>query len=349
MLARGMANWINGDKFAPGELDRLYNQAVKSDDWGLLIGVVNSFAADKDVPLLLRPIQRKGAGALTAAGAIAETKFQMEDWHPVRRALAFFRMEPQVGRQARPSRDAGWTLGALNGSPLQVPGGTVNLYDEVTDSRGGRSDHFALQYTGADAEKTGWLQFVAVEVEAFDKGEGGSGSFLNGTMTGRYQNETISFGTASSPKWYLDATHKDLPFYESSGTSIVDYGNPGRQGQTTMIDRPESDPKSAERGFRQGARRLERRVRFHQYLVRGQDVLFENDLVVQDTYWGARDVPVRRNIFGKRGAANQLQAAHHNALVRRHPNFNYFDRPIPDPPRSGTEAPSNWRQPVYRR
>ena len=152
-------------------------------------------------------------------------------------------------------------------------------------------------------------------------------------MTGLGQPETLDYGTPDSPDWHLDTLSADFPFYESAryatgeqaGSAIIEYpANATAAGQTTMIDRPQSDAAIVEKAWGRHTHRVERRVRCHQYLVRGEDVLFENELVVQDTYWNPKDRPVRRNLVGKRGPADKLQPAHHGALVRRRPEFDYF-------------------------
>ena len=333
VLARQAATtWAKDAKLDPTEIERLYNQAVAKQDWQLLLAVVNSFAPDSDDVRLLRPIQRQGAAALTLAAMLAVNVFQWDADHPVRRALAFLRVEDQTGRAARTPRNNGWSLGNANGGSTTVPGGAVNVYEEVTDPRRGRHDHFALQYKGLDSDNTGWLQFVAVEVEAFDAGEGGEGDYKSGTMTGTGQPETLDYGTPDSPDWHLDTRSTAVPFYEGGdatgergGTAIIAYpANPTAAGETTMIDRPQPDAAIVEKVWGRHVRRVERRVRCHQYLVRGEDVLFENELVAQDTYWHPSDVPVRRNLVGKRGPADKLQPAHHGALVRRRPEFDYF-------------------------
>ena len=193
---------------------------------------------------LLRPIQQQGQAALTVAAMYAQTAFQWDADHPLRRALAFLRVEGQTGRQARPARNAGWNLGTANGSAVTVPGGTVNVYEEVTDARGGRTDHFALQYKGLDADTTGWLQFVTVEAEAFNAGTGGDGKFESGTMTGAGQPETLTYGRPASPDWHLDARSDILPFYESPdatgrGAGTRDHRVPGEpdRGGTDHDDR----------------------------------------------------------------------------------------------------------------
>jgi hypothetical protein len=161
-------------------------------------------------------------------------------------------------------------------------------------------------------------------------------------MTPRAQPETMTCGSSGSPNWYLDAVSDSLPFYESAdkygrgGTAIIEYdrpatpatpdhpGTPRVGGQTTMIDRPQQDPAIVEKAFRKGARRVERRARFHEYLIRDEEVLFENELVVQDAYWHVSEVPVRRNMPGSRGLTDKLQPAHYAALIRRRPEFGYF-------------------------
>lgn len=329
-LARQATAWTKYSALAPREIERLYNKAVTAQDWKLLLGVVNSFADDKDAVRLLRPIQKQGAGALTLAAILAEYGFHWDADHPLRRALAFLRVEDQTGRQARTPRNAGWNLGTPNGSSVTVPGGSVTVYDEVMDPRGGRTDYFALQYKGRDADATGWLQFVALEAEAFDAGTGGKGDFESGTMTGAGQPETLKYGTPGSSDWHLDARSESLPFYESAnsrgaGSAIIEYpASATAAGQTTMIDRPQQDQAIVKKAWGSRTRRVERRVRCHQYLVRGEDVLFENDIVVQDTYWNLHDVPVRKNIVGNRAMVDKLQPAHHEALIRRRPEFGYF-------------------------
>jgi hypothetical protein len=331
VLARQAVTWPTDTKLAPGESERMYDQAVRSQDWQLLLAVVSSFAADTDAVRLLRPIQQHGA--VPFAMMLAQHVFQWDADHPLRRALAFLRVEGQTGRQARgPERNAGWNLGAADGSPESVPGGSVTVYTEVEDPRGGRSDHFALQYKGLDADTTGWLQFVAVEAEAFDAATGGEGHFQSGTMTGSGQPETLAYGSRDSIDWHLDTRSGTLPFYESAdpsgkgaGTAIIEYPRtPTAPGQTTMIDRPQQDPAIVKKAWGRSVRRVERRVRCHQYLVRGEDVLFENELVVQDTYWNTSEPPVRRNLPGRRGPTDRLQAAHHQALIGRRPEFGYF-------------------------
>jgi hypothetical protein len=130
----------------------MYNDAVKSENWELLLGVVNSFAHDKDVLGLLRPIAHRGASALLAAAGLAVDRFGWHDDHPVRRALAFLLVESKMGRQARTPRDSGYKLGTANGASVTVSGGTVAIYYAVRDPRGARDDDFALQYRGINAD-----------------------------------------------------------------------------------------------------------------------------------------------------------------------------------------------------
>lgn len=341
VLARDVSQWSDSGKIDPAQIERMYQEAVSAGDWARVIGMVNSAAHDRDILALLRPIQQRGPEALKAAIAVADQLHWDED-HPVRRELAFLLMEGQLGQKARAPRHPGFSLGTPSGSSDPVAGGTVTAYDAVTDPRGGREDFFALQYQGPHAEETGWLQFVAVEAEAFDAGSGGNGEFQDGSMTGRYQDEKMRYGTASSPDWHLDTISDVLPFYEAAnaaggrGSAIVRYDTPGTParpghpatpvvgGETTMIDRPQADPQIVKHAFGKGVRRVERRARFHEYLVRGEDVLYENELVVQDTYWRPEETPVRHNIMGRRSATNRLQAPHYHALIGRRPEFSFY-------------------------
>ena len=332
VLARDATTWPADRKMTPASMERLYQQALRTNDVPLLLAVVSSFAPDADALKLMRPLKARGAAVLQFASTLATLRFEWDDAHPVRRALAYLLVEDRVGPTARSERNGGWALGTSAGTTTTVPDGTVRVYDAVTDPRGGRHDLFALRYEGRHAEETGWLQFVALEAEAFDAATGGAGTPLHGEVGARYQGASLEYGTAKEPKWSLDSIGDPLPFYEAAraggtgaGSAIIRYDRPGAPGETTMIDRPQADPEIVKRGFRDDdTRRVERRARFHQYLVRGPDVLFENELVVQDSYWSARDLPVRANTFGRCGPADRVAPEHFAALVRRRPEFAYF-------------------------
>ena len=79
--------------------------------------------------------------------------------------------------------------------------------------------------------------------------------------------------------------------------------------------------------FSKQVKRVEVRARFHQYLVRGMEVLFENGVLVQEVYTAAPSAGgagARTNIELGGGAASKIAPEHYQALVRRFPQYTFY-------------------------
>jgi hypothetical protein len=347
-----------------------YGAAVNGGNWARAVLLADAYS-DVDLLPRLRQIQAKGPAALQTA--LFAARMMVFDGDRVARRLTFLQMEGQVGPTARPPSPAGGiNLGApapisVGGFPPAVamhgtvPGGSVSAYTNV--SAGGTGNWYGLQYQGADAQDTGWIQFISREIERFDDPSGGRslGFYVpSGTILHLGQPEAIRYGTATKPVWYTDTFSNTLPFYESPVTGPAPpawaqpvgtrggnisqpsqpavagpHGHPPVPGQTTMIDNPGMVAAHVDEAFGPTGweilgirvKRVEVRARFHQYLVRGMDVLYQNGVLVQEVYTTAPKAGgkgARTNIELGGGAASKMAPEHYQALIRRFPQYTFY-------------------------
>jgi hypothetical protein len=226
------------------------------------------------------------------------------------------------------------------GKPVTVDGGSVTTFRDVTllqlGNRGLQDEpgSFGFEYTGADALKTGWLQFISMEAETFDK-DGNHLDWVTSVKT-QFQGkpETFSWGTDKAPVWYLDSATGNAPFYGAESTQDVAGRSAGDSGthisttkQESIFDRPTVDPRVVAKAFDDDdVAKLVVRLKFHDYLVRGMDVLYENTMTVEFPITGARGDPNagRTNKPGTGRPASALAAEHYKALVAKYPNWGFY-------------------------
>ena len=275
-------------------------------------------------PDLLPAVQALPAAQLPSFRAGAAAAFS-DDNHRVRRTIAFVIAAP-------PAHAPG---GDLGGPPVvpgtqtstPVPGGTATVSTNSNPTGAGPNDWFSMNYQGANAAQTGWLQFIAIELEMFDA----SGASL-GFDVGRdlpAPGYRILTSRPGAHRWYLDSIGASAPFYDSpraDGAAGVHQNGPS---QTEMHDRPGSDPTVVADLFtRPNVARVVERERFHDYLVRGMEVLFRSELYVQFVWTsapgpGAGDPP-RTHVPVSQGPASSITTGQHQELIRRHPSYGYL-------------------------
>ena len=113
-------------------------------------------------------------------------------------------------------------------------------------------------------------------------------------------------------------------------------------GQTMMVDSPGSPVNYVHDAFKPihsggflgmggkttQVKRVEHRVQFHEYLVRYNQVLYENTMTVTFTYTsdpGATgSAPAPTNKSGTGRTATKLQDEHFRALLRRFPAWGFY-------------------------
>jgi len=308
------------------KLDATYFPVVAGASWSTVVHLLATY----DEALVLdraREIPRRhGAGILETVRRIAI--LTLGDAHHVPRALAFLGLEGQTGASARPTKPGAMNERKPVGPAVDVPGGKVTTHDDVQDAhrQGGWT---GLVYEGADAPNTGWLQFACRDAEGLDA----RGDHL-GWVTGisapiAGQPGRIHWEKPENARWHVDAKSTEVPFYESKNAEGRSSGQHITGPTTTAIyDLPDPGLPAARAGFAKKPRaaKVVERVRLHSYLVRGMEVLYENSMVVEFTYFGPSDAPQRQNLAGTGGVVGSLLPVHHEALLSRFPAWTFYAR-----------------------
>lgn len=313
------------------KLGEEYEAAVNASNWPRATLLVNAYN-DLDLLPRLRFIQSKGAPALTAAAAAAAGQ-GWDDNHRVRRSIAFLVAAP--GPRAPNTFGPGFTPSATPASTTAVPGGSVTV--TTGDALSGQADWFGLAYNdtpggASTAARTGWVQFIMIELESFDAAGRSLGFETSPPLPAAVAGFPITPSSPAAPKWYLDTLGGSAPFYEAptaGGGASSGGAHQTSPTMTAMYDRPSSDPTVVAAMFgRPNVKKVVERERFHDYLVRDMDILFRSELYVQFTWTAAptgTGDPPRTNIPVSAGPANAMTRGQFNDLVRRFPAYGYFN------------------------
>jgi len=308
------------------KLDSVYPQTLRDRNWSMVAILLNAYNEADVLPRARQIQQVHGAAGVSEAVRYASMMLPAEN--VVMRALAFLPLEGKTGAAARPFSQPAMNERGAAGPAVNVPGGKVTTYKDAGDVLTS-SGWTALVYEGPDAQQTGWLQFACREAVMYDDKDQPIGYETRPTAPIKGQPETLHWGTPTDPHWHLDAQSTDYPFYESpdaqtgkSGahvttvdtTAIYDLPDPGTKVQRVAFS---NDPRPA---------KLVERVKLHSYLVRGMEVLYENLVIVEFTSHGPADAPVRNNVAGVGGEVGRILPVHHEALVRRFPDWTFYAR-----------------------
>lgn len=227
------------------------------------------------------------------------------------------------------------------GEPVAVGGGSVKSFRDVSLQKFGASrlrevdpGYFSFEYSGPDAPRTGWLQFMSLEAEMLDKNHHHIDWVTDVETQYEGKKETLRWGTDTHPIWYLDTSGSKAPFYgaeltedragRSAGTSSTYISN---ERTATLLDRPTVDKNVVKRAFENDdVAELIIRMKFHDYLVRGMDVLYENTMTVEfPVTRGQADPNAGRSMTPGTGTASSgLAPEHHKALVDMFPNWGFY-------------------------
>jgi hypothetical protein len=322
------------------KLNEMYEHSLRGESWPDVVRYLNAF---NDADLLpkarLIRIRRSNYGITHAQSAAA--RIWHSDQYRVRRAIAFAGVEHLAAEASGALGAENIVTGAAAGAPVAVPGGHVTTFAHPTHTPGGGApdvpEFFGYSYQGADARQSGWIQFLAREAEKYDA-RGASLGFETGVVTyAANQNEPRHWGTSRNPYWTVDTAGDDAPFY-AAPTTVPHPGTPIGSAfmhtaspiQSAMWDRPDANREVLDAAFSTSfweadVRRVVMRFKFHDYLVRGMEVLYENTMTVELTVVGrAAAAPVRHNIPGPGLPVARMRAAHHRALIRRFPRWSFY-------------------------
>ena len=314
-------------------LDALYAGHVAAGNWGPIAWLLRGYV-DTDVLAKARDVMT----AHRAPGVESTERManaMLGNAHVVSRALRFLQMESQTGASARPAVNQAMNMGAVAGLAVAVPGGAVTAYDAVSQPSG-QSKWFGFSYQGADAAKTGWLQFLARECEMFDRNGKSAGFETSVETQAANQPEKRKWGTTRNPYWTIDTAGDTTPFYEATNASGVFFAHTSSPTKTEIYDRPDLNRAVTNAAFDEDldedvhpggkVASVIVRMRFCDYLVRGMDVLYANTMTVEFRLAGKAAAPVRTNIAGAGSTASKLLPEHHEALVRRFPAWTFYAR-----------------------
>jgi hypothetical protein len=201
-----------------------------------------------------------------------------------------------------------------------VGGGHVRVQTEPTIQAIGHGNRriahgYTMAYTGPDAPRTRWLQFIWREIEVTHPTRGTYK--VRGTITtsgGSYDLTT----DPTLPNYNTDAAPgAPTPFYEESG------GHNRTADATTMWDHPSSMDDLVQTEFRNGATQVSSRAHFNTWLVRDMDVLYRVQLNVAWNYTNRREPPRTQNVAAA-GPASALDARMRERFLVQFPNFDYL-------------------------
>jgi hypothetical protein len=314
------------------KLNAEYAAAIAAANWDYAVLLLNAYN-DADLLPKAKDIQAgKGAAGLAAATAAADRVFSYDDNNRARRILAYIPLEGQAV-PAPVTGPIGMTMGA-GGAGVAAGGGTVTSYTNATDPSG-TAGWFGLDYQGPDAQKTGWIQFLAREAERFDTDNTSLG-FVDTETTASGQAEPRKWSTHDNPYWTIDTFGGAAPFYDAPSTVAVGGGAVGDRGghetepaHTMMLDRPDINTTAQKEAFDVGFFDTDpayviMRLRFHDYLVRGNQVLYENTITVSWKLASKTDAPARTTTAGAGGTTSKMHNEHYKALVRRFPAWSFY-------------------------
>jgi hypothetical protein len=315
-------------------LDAFYAGTVRAANWGPIAWLLKGYV-DADVLGKARDILTvHGVPGVESSERMANAMYG--NAHVVSRVLRFLQMESQTGASARPAGTQTMTMGAAAGAAVAVPGGSVTAYEQVAHPRTGERRWFSFSYQGADADKTGWLQFVSRECEMFDR-RGNSAGFETSIETeATNQPGKRKWSSDKARFWDLDTAGDLQPFYEATSTAGNFFASTTSPTKTEIYDRPafarvitnaafdEDLDEDVHPGGKVASVVL--RMRFYEYLVRGMDVLYENTMTTEFTLTSKTGNPTRKNTAGAGGAASKLRPEHYEALARRFPAWTFYAR-----------------------
>lgn len=308
-------------------LEREYNTAVGAADWPRVATLANGYT-DGDLRTKLTAIQTAGNLAALDTAAVAEIPRIGDRVH---RFITFMQNGPAAAGNT--SEYTVTTPGTEVHHATGVGGGDVRARTDTSFQVGGagptRTGGYELEYSGPDAAKTHWLQFISRSIKS--EKTGAPDTYLSATVNssgtrggGGYPLTT----DPSKPSWNTDAATAASPFYDAGGIDIRD------PTHETMLDAPSSAAGFAAVAFRAGADKVVSEANFAAYLVRDMEVLyrvnvrvrwvFERAIHWNDTTKTIVSDPPRNNAVTATARVTALASDHRARLASDFPRFDYF-------------------------
>lgn len=283
-------------------------------DWAKCARILAPLGQDFVLPLL-KDFSDKELAAIDAA-AKPLTAGQRDVLH---RQISFLRRRiPDVEAQRGVAvHDAG-----RQDVSVTVDGGAVEArvkvaYRDLEDLTGEDViSGFSLSYTGRDAARAHWIQFVWREIIFERSGEKPK------PLGGTYKTDSGTWPLTTDetkPQWHVDSVSKTVPFYEATGDHNTSAGN------LTVFDDPgaaQDTIKPHMKGRNQPTRVISR-VHFASYLVRDMDVLHRIDTNIEWIFTGTK-LTSKTGAAESKGSPGGLDKLHIAALLQQYSKFDYF-------------------------
>ena len=308
------------EKAPPKPPAEQFRDAVKGKSWPAAAKALNE-VADGDVQALLKPLAAKELKLLDAASGKL-TDLPLAQRRRTHRHIVF--LGRPAGLPTELSEDVKVT-GAGKAEPTQkAGGGDVTVSTGVSGKEeaheagesGDVTDAVSMSYSGKDAGKTLWLQFISREVviPATDKAKE---KWVPGT-TGADEGRKYALTTDPDKRVWNTDTHADAatPFYEGWGTSNR------TADATTIFDTPTPVADIVRKQLEGGAKRVISRAHLVTYLVRDMEVLHRVAIDLEWSFSTPKGVSPTPTV--KQGAASELDTAHRLILEKQFPKFAYL-------------------------
>jgi hypothetical protein len=173
---------------------------IAASDWANAVQHLNGlFKAD--MLAVLTPLPN---ATLSVLQVFATSQYLTDTNNTVRRAIAFVltRQGPRAGNVLPGTALAG------TGPATAVDGGTAAVSSLVTVPGTATPDWFGLTYQdvagGAQAPTTGWVQFIAIEIESFDKDGDSLGLESAPALPAAVPGFPITPSEPGAYNWYVD-------------------------------------------------------------------------------------------------------------------------------------------------
>lgn len=307
-------------------LEREYNTAVGAADWPRVATLANGYT-DGDLRTKLAAIQTAGNLAALDTAAVAEIPRIGDRVH---RFILFLQNAPAAAGAT--AEYTVTTAGTEAHHATGVGGGDVRARTDTAFQVGGagptRTGGYELEYSGPDAAKTHWLQFISRSIKS--EVTGSPDTYLSGMVTSTGSRGS-GYALSTDParrSWNTDSASASQPFYHAGGVDIRD------PTHETMLDAPASRTDFVTTAFAAGAEKVISEANFAAYLVRDMEVLYRVDVCVRwvferATHWNTTtnrvtSEPTRTNTVTSTARVSALAAAHKARLGVDFPNFNYF-------------------------
>ncbi|HEX5618944.1 MAG TPA: hypothetical protein VFX51_11010 [Solirubrobacteraceae bacterium] len=299
-----------------------FKEAVKSKSWAAAAKALND-VPDADVQGLLKPLKEDQLKSLDAASGKLPDLTYTKRMRTHRHIVFLHRPAVTIGSHA----DDFTVKGGGKAEPgVKAGGGDVTVRtgltgkaktDEAGDD-GERVDAVSMGYSGKDADKTRWIQFIAREilVPATDKDKG-KDRYIPGSVKADAGRKYALTTDPYAKVWNTDvAEGAATPFYEETG-----YNNRTADG-TTIFDTPTAVGDVVGKQLKAGAKRVISRAYLVGYLVRDMDVLHRVMITLEWSFSAPKAQSPTTSVT--QGAASELDAVHQQVLQKQYPKFAYL-------------------------